>query len=96
MASAGDRFRRRDDRMRRIVVALAISLCATIPAVAQDAAPLPLVGVLNINTAANDEPTAAMLRDARNRLRSRVSLGYQRAPRRVLTGGPKRGNSLNS
>jgi putative tryptophan/tyrosine transport system substrate-binding protein len=64
MVSAGERCRRRDDRMRRIVVALAISLCATIPAVAQEAAPLPLVGVLNINTAANNEPTAAMLRDA--------------------------------
>jgi hypothetical protein len=69
--------------MRRVVVALAVSLCATIPAVAQDAAPLPLVGVLNINTAANNEPTAVMLCDALAALgdidRKRVRLDFRLA-----------------
>jgi putative tryptophan/tyrosine transport system substrate-binding protein len=48
--------------MRRLGVLLA--LCVAVPAFAQDMARLPLVGVLRINTAANNEPTATMFRDA--------------------------------
>jgi hypothetical protein len=50
--------------MTRIAAALAVWLCAAISAFAQDIARLPLVGVLQINTAANNEPTATILRDA--------------------------------
>src|SRR5215469_13417182 len=50
--------------MRRIAAALAVWLFAVIPAFAQDMARLPIVGVLRINTAANNEPTATMLREA--------------------------------
>jgi putative tryptophan/tyrosine transport system substrate-binding protein len=50
--------------MTRIAAGLAVWLCAAIPAFAQDIARLPLVGVLLINTAANNEPTATMLREA--------------------------------
>jgi putative ABC transport system substrate-binding protein len=48
---------------RRIAVALAYGLSAAVPASAQDAKQLPLVGVLRINSAANNEPTATLLRD---------------------------------
>jgi hypothetical protein len=48
----------------RIAAALAVWLCAAIPAFAQDLARLPLVGVLRINTAANNETGATELRDA--------------------------------
>ena len=50
--------------MRRIAAFLILTLCATTPVFAQEATRLPLVGVLRINTAANNEPTATMLRDA--------------------------------
>ena len=50
--------------MTRIAVFLALALCTVLPAFAQEAARLPHVGVLNINTAANNEPFATMLREA--------------------------------
>ena len=40
-----------------------LALCAAVPAFAQDMTQLPLVGVLRINSAANNEPTATLLRD---------------------------------
>ena len=42
---------------------LFLTLCAAVPAFAQDAERLPLVGVLRINSVANNEPTATLLRD---------------------------------
>jgi putative tryptophan/tyrosine transport system substrate-binding protein len=45
------------------LLGLLLALCAVIPAFAQDATQLPLVGVLRINSAANTEPTATLLRD---------------------------------
>ena len=42
---------------------LVLALCAAVPALAQDANRLPLVGVLRINSPANNEPTATLLRD---------------------------------
>jgi putative tryptophan/tyrosine transport system substrate-binding protein len=50
--------------MRRVAGLVALALCAAVPAFAQNATRLPLVGVLRINTAANNEPTATMFRDA--------------------------------
>src|SRR5215510_8769402 len=50
--------------MRPIVTTLALWLCAAIPAFAQEAAGLPLVGVLRIQTAAASEPFAGLLRNA--------------------------------
>jgi putative ABC transport system substrate-binding protein len=50
--------------MRRIIVALAAWLCAAVPASAQETSQLPLVGVLQIGTAASGEPFAGLLRDA--------------------------------
>jgi putative ABC transport system substrate-binding protein len=41
-----------------------LGVCTALPAFAQQVAQLPLVGVLNINTTANNEPNATMLRDA--------------------------------
>jgi putative tryptophan/tyrosine transport system substrate-binding protein len=49
--------------MKRVCAALAVSFCVAVPALAQDRAQLPLVGVLRINSAANTEPTATLLRD---------------------------------
>jgi len=49
--------------MRFAAVALAVWICATVTAPAQDATRLPLVGVLRINSPANNEPTATLLRD---------------------------------
>jgi putative tryptophan/tyrosine transport system substrate-binding protein len=49
---------------------LALSLCFVSPALAQEAAKAPLVGVLLINTAANPEPVVPLFRDAL------VALGY--------------------
>src|SRR6516165_4392807 len=57
------RPRRRGHRMRFAAVALAVWICATVTAPAQDATRLPLVGVLRINSPANSEPTATLLRD---------------------------------
>ena len=45
-------------------VGLLLALCAAIPALAQDATRPPLVGVLSVNTAANNEQPATALRDA--------------------------------
>jgi ABC-type uncharacterized transport system substrate-binding protein len=42
---------------------LFLTLCAAVPALAQDPERLPLVGVLRINSVANNEPTATLLRD---------------------------------
>jgi putative ABC transport system substrate-binding protein len=42
---------------------LLLALCAAVSALAQDANRLPLVGVLRINSPANNEPTATLLRD---------------------------------
>src|SRR6516164_8300428 len=56
------RPRRRGHRMKP--VGLFLALCAAIPALAQDATRPPLVGVLSVNTAANNEPPATALRDA--------------------------------
>jgi ABC-type uncharacterized transport system substrate-binding protein len=42
---------------------LFLTLCAAVPAFAQDAERLPLAGVLRINSVANNEPTATPLRD---------------------------------
>ena len=49
--------------MRFVAAALAVWICATVTAPAQDATRLPLVGVLRINSPANNEPTATLLRD---------------------------------
>jgi len=49
--------------MRFVAAALAVWICATVTAPAQDPAWLPLVGVLRINSPANNEPTATLLRD---------------------------------
>jgi putative ABC transport system substrate-binding protein len=49
--------------MRRIAAFLVLALCAAAPTFAQDRARVPLVGVLRINSAANTEPTATLLRD---------------------------------
>ena len=45
-------------------VGLLLALCAAIPASAQDATRPPLVGVLSVNTTANNQPPATALRDA--------------------------------
>ena len=50
--------------MRPIAAGVAVWLCAAVPALAQDAARLPLVGVLQIHTTATSEPFAGLLRDA--------------------------------
>src|ERR1700751_5518563 len=54
------RPRRRSYRMKRIEAILVLGFCAPAPTLAQDRARLPIVGVLRINTAANNEPTAMM------------------------------------
>jgi hypothetical protein len=51
--------------MKRIALALALGLCVTAPAVAQNAETLPLVGVLRINSAANKR-TSRPLQPKRN------------------------------
>jgi putative ABC transport system substrate-binding protein len=42
---------------------LFLTLCVAVPALAQEVERLPLVGVLRINSVANNEPTATLLRD---------------------------------
>jgi putative ABC transport system substrate-binding protein len=49
--------------MRRIAAALAIWLCAVVSAFAQDMARLPVVGVMRVNAAANNEPFATLFRE---------------------------------
>ena len=50
--------------MRRIAAALAVWFCTAVPAFAQDAVGLPLVGVLRLGTAATSDLFAGLLRDA--------------------------------
>ncbi len=50
--------------MRSVLAAVAIWFCAPIPALAQDAPRLPLVGVMRIGAAANNEPFATLFREA--------------------------------
>src|SRR5215472_3029757 len=50
--------------MRRLAVALGLWLCIASAASAQEAAKVPLVGVLLINAAHNPEPVASLYRDA--------------------------------
>jgi membrane dipeptidase len=50
--------------MRRIPILLVLALCAAVPAFAQDAARLPLVGVLRINSPDNIEPFPTIFRAA--------------------------------
>src|SRR3954466_4970402 len=50
--------------MRCVVAALALWLCAAIPAFAQNAGNLPIVGILRINTTDNAEPSATGFKDA--------------------------------
>jgi putative ABC transport system substrate-binding protein len=50
--------------MRRIAAAFALWLCAIIPAFAQNAENLPIVGILRINTADTVEPAMTGLKDA--------------------------------
>jgi putative ABC transport system substrate-binding protein len=49
--------------MRGALTALAIWFCALIPALAQDTARLPLVGVMRTGAAANNEPFATLFRE---------------------------------
>jgi putative ABC transport system substrate-binding protein len=49
--------------VRRIAAFLVLAVCAAVPALAQDVERVPLVGVLRINSMANTEPTATLLRD---------------------------------
>ena len=48
--------------MKRVALAVALGLCAAAPGFTQNAE-LPLIGVLRINSEANNEPTATLLRD---------------------------------
>jgi putative ABC transport system substrate-binding protein len=50
--------------VRRVAAALALWLCAAVPAFAQNADNLPVVGILRGNTADNVEPFATGFRDA--------------------------------
>ena len=50
--------------MRFLAAALVLCLCVALPASAQQAGTMPLVGVLLINTAADPEPARSLLRDA--------------------------------
>ena len=53
--------------MRRILAALAIWFCATIPGLAQDVPGLPLVGVIGFGAAANGERLVTLFREERQR-----------------------------
>ncbi len=50
--------------MKHIAIALGFVLCTPVPAAAQDAANLPLVGVLRVNSADNVEPFPTIFRNA--------------------------------
>jgi hypothetical protein len=50
--------------MKHFGALLVLALCAGAPAIAQDAANLPLVGVLRINTPDNVEPFPTVFRNA--------------------------------
>ena len=50
--------------MRRVAAALALWLCAIIPAFAQNRENLPIIGILRNNTADNVEPFATGFKDA--------------------------------
>jgi hypothetical protein len=58
------RPRRRGDRVTPIAAALALWLCAIIPAFAQNAENLPIVGILRINTPDTVEPFATGFKNA--------------------------------
>ena len=58
--------------MRRIAFA-ALALCVAVPAFAQEATKMPLVGVLRINTPATNEPGATMLRPSSRPLLAQVA-----------------------
>jgi putative ABC transport system substrate-binding protein len=49
--------------MSGVLAVLVISLCATIPGLAQDTARLPLVGVMRTGAVANNEPFATVFRE---------------------------------
>ena len=50
--------------MNRVAAALALSLCAAMPAFAQNREGLPVIGILRMNTADNVEPFATGFKDA--------------------------------
>jgi len=50
--------------MKRLVAAFALWLCVAVPALAQKADNLPLVGILRINTPDTVEPTATGFKEA--------------------------------
>jgi putative tryptophan/tyrosine transport system substrate-binding protein len=50
--------------MKRVAAVLALWLCAAVPAIAQERAALPLVGVLRVNTPENVEPFPTIFREA--------------------------------
>jgi ABC-type uncharacterized transport system substrate-binding protein len=50
--------------MKRLVAAFALWLCVAVPALAQKADNLPLVGILRINTLDTVEPSATGFKDA--------------------------------
>jgi ABC-type uncharacterized transport system substrate-binding protein len=58
------RPRRRGHRMKQVCAALAVWFCAAVQALAQDRAPLPLVGLLRIDTPATLGLTSRLLREA--------------------------------
>src|SRR5207245_8139951 len=58
------RPRRRGHRVRRLTAALALWLCAAIPAFAQNPENLPIVGILRINTPDTAEPAATGFKEA--------------------------------
>jgi len=58
--------------MRRIAAVLALSLCAAVPALAQDRTTLPLVAMLRVNTPDTVEPGATMFRTASTMSTSQV------------------------
>ena len=49
--------------MKSICTALAIWVCAAVPAFAQNPARMPVVGVMRVNTASNNEPFATLFRE---------------------------------
>ena len=49
--------------MKSISAALAIWVCATVPSFAQNPARMPVVGVMRVNTASNNEPFATLFRE---------------------------------
>ena len=75
--------------MSRIAAAFAFWLCATVPAFAQNAGDLPVVGVLRIATPDTSEPVATQFRDALAAL-GRVDGRDIRLEFRLAEGNPER------